>query len=71
MISALLWTAPEILRSERSTHGSQPGDVYSFAIILQEVITREEPFSTSNLSTEGFLSKIHFKTGKLALIIFE
>lgn len=53
MFKALLWTAPEFLRAGHHTGGSQPGDVYSFAIILQEVTTREEPFSKSNLSTEG------------------
>lgn len=51
----LLWTAPEILRLEggASSGESQPGDVYSFAIILQEVITRENPFGMNNLEPEG------------------
>ncbi|KAG8179782.1 hypothetical protein JTE90_002822 [Oedothorax gibbosus] len=42
---SLLWTAPEHLRS-RSPHmsGSKEGDVYSFAIVLQEVVTRSTPF---------------------------
>lgn len=46
----LLWTAPEHLRErdpERS--GSQKGDVYSFAIVLQEIVTRSSPFE----NTEG------------------
>ncbi|UYV71938.1 hypothetical protein LAZ67_9001229 [Cordylochernes scorpioides] len=43
----LFWTAPEHLR-ERSTlrWGSKKGDVYSFAIVLQEIISRMEPFET-------------------------
>ena len=39
-------TAPEHLRERQpeKTVGSRKGDVYSFAIILQEVITRTAPY---------------------------
>lgn len=50
----LLWMAPEILRmSDRPVNGTQKGDVYSFAIILQEFHTREEPYSGSYLQPKG------------------
>ncbi|XP_076352737.1 atrial natriuretic peptide receptor 1-like [Tachypleus tridentatus] len=43
--ASLLWTAPEHLRERYpGKNGSQKGDVYSFAIVLQEVITRTRPF---------------------------
>ncbi|XP_052058867.1 atrial natriuretic peptide receptor 1-like [Mytilus californianus] len=38
------WTAPEHLRTKDRTV-SQPGDVYSFGIILYEILTRNEPYS--------------------------
>ncbi|RWS16378.1 atrial natriuretic peptide receptor 1-like protein [Dinothrombium tinctorium] len=52
---SLLWTAPEHLRAEQNYFGSQKGDVYSFAIILQEIISRSSPF-------ESFTKFTKFKT---------
>ena len=50
----LLWTAPELLRNERLFEtGSQKGDVYSYAIVMQEVILRSLPFSTVSKSFDG------------------
>ncbi|KAK5611585.1 hypothetical protein CRENBAI_014676 [Crenichthys baileyi] len=50
----LLWTAPEILRtSQPGLHGTLPGDVYSFAIIMQEVVIRGPPFCMLDLSDAG------------------
>jgi len=34
------WTAPEVLRNERYT---ETADVFSFGVVLWELVTREEP----------------------------
>jgi len=40
-----LWTAPELLRmTTRPINGTQKADVYSFAIIAQEIMFRAEPY---------------------------
>lgn len=61
----LLWTAPELLRAIKPHHqhhsrvlGTQPGDVYSFGIIMQEVVVRGEPYCMLSLSAEEIIAKI-------------
>ncbi|XP_068037831.1 retinal guanylyl cyclase 2 [Anomalospiza imberbis] len=55
----LLWTAPELLRDpDMCRKGTIKGDIYSFAIILQEVIARGPPYCTSELSAEEIIKKV-------------
>ncbi|XP_051534258.1 retinal guanylyl cyclase 2-like isoform X1 [Myxocyprinus asiaticus] len=55
----LLWTAPEILRGPNPIRGgSQEGDVYSFSIIVQEVVLRGPPFYMLNLPAHEIIQKI-------------
>ena len=54
--SDLLWVAPEILKlPSRPARGTQKGDVFSFAIILQEFHTREGPYSANFMEPKGRL----------------
>ncbi|XP_068873177.1 retinal guanylyl cyclase 2 isoform X3 [Aphelocoma coerulescens] len=55
----LLWTAPELLRDpDMCRKGTFKGDIYSFAIILQEVFARGPPYCTSQLSAEEIIKKV-------------
>ncbi|KPJ09994.1 Retinal guanylyl cyclase 2 [Papilio machaon] len=54
----LLWTAPELLRSGGNAGGTQAGDVFSFAIIMQEVIVRGEPYCMLQLTPEEIVEKL-------------
>uniref|UniRef100_A0A8D0FHL4 Guanylate cyclase n=1 Tax=Strix occidentalis caurina TaxID=311401 RepID=A0A8D0FHL4_STROC len=55
----LLWTAPELLRDpDMYRKGTFKGDIYSFAIILQEVIVRGPPYCMSELSAEEIIKKV-------------
>ena len=56
IISEKLWTSPELLRmgSLAPPMGNQKGDVYSFAIILHEMLFRKGVF---NLEDESISPK--------------
>ncbi|XP_073819053.1 uncharacterized protein isoform X2 [Musca autumnalis] len=64
----MLWCAPELLRaikphSHHNHHHSrmvatQAADVYSFGIIMQEVVVRGEPYCMLSLSAEEIIAKI-------------
>ncbi|GAU95879.1 hypothetical protein RvY_07415-2 [Ramazzottius varieornatus] len=43
-LEILLWRAPELLRQTMPAEGTQKGDVYSFAIVIQQIILRSGPF---------------------------
>lgn len=52
----LLWKAPELLRDESlMLKGTQAADIFSFAIIMQEVVVRGAPYCMIQLSTQGWL----------------
>ena len=55
----LLWTAPELLREPDPPHkGTHKGDIYAYAIILQEIVLRTGPYGEIQLEPVGKLSMI-------------
>ncbi|KAK5929123.1 hypothetical protein CgunFtcFv8_010384 [Champsocephalus gunnari] len=55
----LFWTAPEFLRDNaNSRKGTYKGDVYSFSIILQEVVVRGLPYCMLGLTPEEIIRKV-------------
>ncbi|XP_062872456.1 retinal guanylyl cyclase 2 [Trichomycterus rosablanca] len=55
----LFWTAPELLRDlDNARKGTYKGDVYSFAIILQEVVVRGAPYCMLGLPPEEIIRKV-------------
>uniref|UniRef100_A0A3B4ZB35 Guanylate cyclase n=1 Tax=Stegastes partitus TaxID=144197 RepID=A0A3B4ZB35_9TELE len=55
----LFWTAPEFLRDLAiSRKGTYKGDVYSFSIILQEVVVRGPPYCMLGLPPEEIIRKV-------------
>ena len=52
----LLWTAPELLRlpeHDRPQYGTKSGDVFSFAILMQEILYRAAPYFDKALTPKG------------------
>jgi guanylate cyclase len=49
-----LWRAPELLRSlNPPPQGTQKGDVYSFAIVLYEIMGRAGPWGQIEIPPDG------------------
>ena len=50
----MLWAAPELLRMpEKPRYGTPKGDVYSFGIIVQELVYRAMPFFLDTETPKG------------------
>uniref|UniRef100_UPI00398EEC97 retinal guanylyl cyclase 2-like n=1 Tax=Pristiophorus japonicus TaxID=55135 RepID=UPI00398EEC97 len=55
----LFWTAPEILRKPNPLiNGTFKGDIYSFAIIMQEVILRGPPYCMFEVAAEEIIQNL-------------
>lgn len=59
-VSDLLWTAPELLKNQGQV-GSFSGDVFSFSIIIQEVISRTLPYAMMDMPAHGKTVRLDLK----------
>lgn len=58
LVAAMFWTAPELLRrNSRTCHGTPKGDIYSFAIIMWELMynSKAGPYQDINLDPKGLI----------------
>lgn len=63
-----LWRAPELIRNPNPpARGTQKGDVYSFGIVLYEIIGRAGPWGAINMSDAG---KRRFRNLLVVLVDF-
>ncbi|XP_064598666.1 atrial natriuretic peptide receptor 2-like [Liolophura sinensis] len=55
----LLWTAPELLRDRAiCDKGTKKGDVYSFSIIMQEIVMRTGPYANSSADPQEIIERV-------------
>ncbi|CAH0719630.1 unnamed protein product, partial [Brenthis ino] len=60
----MLWRAPELLRDPNPPpRGSQKGDVYSFGIILYEILARNGPWGDTNLTNTEIIGRVRQPIG--------
>ncbi|ELT96322.1 hypothetical protein CAPTEDRAFT_189896 [Capitella teleta] len=54
-----LWTAPEILRENfPPARGTQKGDVYSFAVVMYEIVNRTEPYCFDTMTPRDVVNRV-------------
>lgn len=51
------WKAPELLRQSH-IYGSQKGDVYAFAIIMYEIVSRKGPFGQTSFEPKEIVDLV-------------
>ncbi|PIK55731.1 putative atrial natriuretic peptide receptor 1-like [Apostichopus japonicus] len=56
--SKMAWTSPELLRQELPVKGSVKGDVYSFGIMIHEIMTRTIPYSNFQTSAKFIIRRV-------------
>ncbi|KAM7540786.1 hypothetical protein Aperf_G00000032854 [Anoplocephala perfoliata] len=58
-IKEKLWMAPELLRDDEAAfYGTKKGDVYSFAIIMHEIVHRCMPYGPEEISADEIIQRV-------------
>ena len=66
VFTALLWRAPELLRhANPPAQGTQEGDVYSYSIIMSELVTKARPYAGLSQSTPQIVHDVRAGTNPL------
>lgn len=67
----LFWKAPELLRDPHALiRGTQEGDIYSFAIILFEIIGRKGPYGGVNLEPKGkYIGCVSHRICRIVIVV--
>ena len=52
MMGSLLWTAPEYLTFNRIDERNEKGDVFSFGVIVWELVAQEVPWKSQNMTAD-------------------
>ena len=67
-----LWRAPELLRlgDNCPSKGSVKGDVYSFGIILFQLVGEIGPWGTTNITQLGTRFQMSVQKDRIGLLIF-
>jgi serine/threonine protein kinase len=52
VLGSVPWAAPEYLTIKRKSERNEKGDVFSFGVILWELVTRDTPWKTENISLD-------------------
>ena len=63
----LLWVAPELIKDYKCFGKSKEGDVYSYGIILSEILSREDPYAEYEMEPQGKFRSFYSKNRLRAL----
>ena len=55
IIKIIVWLAPEIMKKDQYT---EKADVFSFGIMLWELLVRQKPFDEYDIAKSGFISQL-------------
>ena len=58
VLGSIPWAAPEYLTIKRKNERNEKGDVFSFGVVLWELITRQTPWKAEKMSLEDIKESV-------------